>query len=107
MKFTKLFLSMALLGFAGINALEKPEGAAVDPVTASLEKDVDAIKADGNLGPQAAEARKLETQRLSQRYLKLALTPNKSEAEQKEFTQIGAELKTRIGAAIEKLIPAQ
>lgn len=107
MKSTKLFLSLTLVVFTTVNALEKPEGAAINPETANLKQEVDSIKADGNLGPRATEARRLETKRLSDRYLKLALNANRSEAEQKEFEQIGAELKTRIGAAIEKLLPAQ
>lgn len=107
MKSTKLFLSLALVVFTTVNALEKPEGASINPETATLKQEVDSIKAEGTLGPKATEARRLETQRLSQRYLKLALKADKSEAEKKEFEQIGAELKTRIGAAIEKLLPAK
>lgn len=107
MKTVKIFLTLALFSFICINALEKPEGASINPETASLKQEVDTMKADGTLGPKATAARRLETKRLSDRYLRLALKTDKSEAEQKEFDQIGAELKTRIGAAIEKLIPTK
>jgi hypothetical protein len=107
MKFIKILLPVALFGFFSINALEKPETADIDPSTASLEQTVDQIKAEGNLGPIATKARALETKRLTQRYLELGLKTNKTDAEKKEFQEIGAELKTRIGTAISNLLPAQ
>lgn len=107
MKFIKILLPVTLFGFLSITALEKPETADVDPATASLEKDVDTLKAQGNLGPIATQARALETKRLSQRYLELGLKANKTDAEKKEFQEIGAELKTRIGTAVSNLLPAQ
>lgn len=107
MKSLKLLLPVALFSFLSITALEKPEDAKVDPSTASLQKDVDTLKAQGNLGPVAQEARASETKRLSQRYLALGLKTDKSEAEQKEFQEIGAELKTRMGSAISQLLPQQ
>lgn len=107
MKCIKILLPVALFGFLTVNALEKPEDAKVDPSTASLQKDVDTLKAQGNLGPIATQARALETKRLTQRYLELGLKANKTDAEKKEFQEIGAELKTRIGTAVSQLLPAQ
>lgn len=107
MKLVKLLLPVALFGFLNISALEKPETADINPETASLEKDVDALKAGGSLGPIAARSRALETQRLSRRVLELGLKSNKTAAEQQEFAQINAELKARIGSEVSRLLPAK
>lgn len=107
MKLLKILLPVALFSFLNINALEKPETPDINAETKSLEQDVDALKAQGNLGSQATHARNLETQRLSQRYLELGLKTNKTAAEQHEYKEIGAELKTRVGNAVSKLIPAK
>lgn len=105
-KLVALFLVTAFTT-ASMNALEKPEGPEVDPSTASLEKDVAQIKAEGNFGPRARIARAAATKQLTNRYMELGLKSNKTEAEQKEFDAIGAELKTRIGSALSNLLPAQ
>lgn len=106
MKSKKLFLALAIFNFTLINTLEKPEGSEVDPITASLKHDVDTIKAEGKLGPLASEGRAAETQRLGQRYLELGLKTDKTEAEKKEFNEIGAELKSRMGSALSTLLPS-
>lgn len=106
-KTIKLLLPVALFSFINLNASEKPADSKVDPESASLQKDIDTLKAQGNLGPVATRARELETQRLTQRYLELGLKTNKTEAEQKEFKDIGAELKTRISGTLSSILPAK
>lgn len=101
---TKLLMTLALFGSLEITALEKPESASINPETAALQKDVDAAKRAGTLGPIATRARELETKRLKDRYLQLGLKPNKTPAEQEEFRELTAELKARVGTAIDWLI---
>lgn len=100
---SKLLLLGALIGSVEVNALEKPETPDINPETRSLEHDVDILKAQGKLGPRATIARQAATKQLSQRYLELGLKANKTEAEKKEFQEIGAELKNRLGTAVGSL----
>lgn len=105
MKLTKQFLALTIFSFSLINALEKPQTPDVDPVTSALEQEVDIIKEKGKLGPLATQARAAETRRLSQRFLELGLKTDKTEEEKKEFNEIGAELKSRMGSALSTLLP--
>lgn len=97
----KLLLLAALFGQLNIIALEKPETADINPETADLKKDVDTAKKAGTLGPDAAKARALETNRLRKRYFELALKADKTPAEQEEFKAITQELKARLGTALD------
>ena len=102
MKSLKLLLPVALFSFLSITALEKPEDAKVDPSTASLQKDVDTLKAQGNLGPDATQARALETKRLADRVLELGLKQNKTPAEEQEFVLKRKELESHMKTLLPK-----
>ena len=95
-KTIKLLLPVAIFSFITLNASEKPADSKVDPETASLEKDIDKLKAQGNLGPIATQARALETKRLADRVLELGLKQNKTQAEQQEFVVKKKELDSHI-----------
>lgn len=102
MKLTELLLAVTLFGFFGLNALEKPETANVDPSTASLEKDVDAIKAEGKLGPLATKGRAETTKRLADRFLALGLIQNRTAEQEAEFKAIREELGSHMKALLPK-----
>jgi hypothetical protein len=101
MKLNILFLSLAFC-FASVNALEKPEGPAINPETARLEQAVDEIKAQGNLGPAATQARALETKRLADRVLELGMKQNKTPAEEQEFVLKRKELESHMKSLLPK-----
>lgn len=102
MKFTKLLIAVALFACIKANALEKPEGPAVDPSTASLEKDVAQIKAEGKLGPIAARGRAESTKLLADRVLALGLIQNRTPEQEAEFKAKKKELESHMRTMLPK-----
>lgn len=102
MKFVKLLLATTLFGFFSLNAFEKPEEASINPETESLKKDVDAIKAEGKLGPLATKGRAETTKRLADRFLALGQIQNRTAEQEAEFKAIRQELGSHMKALLPK-----
>jgi hypothetical protein len=92
MKSIKLFLSLALVVFTTVNALEKPETTDINPETASLAKDFTGIQ---------TRTGKLDVKSLGQRFGELrGKGANRTAAENQEYVLVKEKLRGMLNPTV-------